>query len=150
MLLFEMTINLDIHGCNVSGGVSPHSQFLHSPGSEAAARLLHPPSKRVHSAVGICRRPSTGATPGSPGVWVTSHWKAVDKQPRPLSLPLPVTVSLSLLHSGCTTSQGMFQHATNSRPGCMSLLLDHRGRSRESERGETQKRPSMTQPASVT
>lgn len=38
---------------------------------------------------------------------------------------------LSLLHSGSTTSQGMFQHATNSRTRPMSMLLDQRGRIRE-------------------
>lgn len=42
-----------------------------------------------------------------------------------------VPLSLSLLHSGSTTSQGMFQHATNSRTRPMSMLLDQRGRIRE-------------------
>lgn len=121
-----------------------HTQFWHSPHSEATVELLHPRSSpgsarrcwhRRESVHGCCRAlPLCGSL--HTGKLLTTSRFSLSLS----SLCVSVDVSLSLLHSGSTTSQGMFQHATNSRTWCMSLLLDQRGRSRGSERGETQKK----------
>lgn len=114
------------------------TQFWHSP--QAAAELLHPRSSPVsavrcdqqESVHGCCRALILCGSLHTGKLLTTSLFS--------LLLCLCGCLSLSLLHSGNTTSQGMFQHATNSRTWCMSLLLNQRGRSRGSERGETQKK----------
>lgn len=86
-----------------------------------------PPSElvpqRVHSGIdintGVCPRVCCRALPCLCGSLHSG--KLLTKCLFSLSL------SLSLPHSGSTTSQGMFQHATNSRTWCMSLLLDQKG-----------------------
>lgn len=69
----------------------------------------------------------------SPSVLVPSHQQSVltTRLHSLCSVVMSLSLSVSLLHSGSTTSQGMFQHATNSRTRPMSMLLDQRGRIRE-------------------
>lgn len=67
----------------------------------------------------------------SPSVLVPSHQQSVLTTRLHSLSSVVMSLSLSLLHSGSTTSQGMFQHATNSRTRPMSMLLDQRGRIRE-------------------
>lgn len=92
--------------------------------SRPAAEVFHPPRSPASA---LCCWHQQKSVHGSPSVWFTSHWKTVDHQPL---ASCPVAASLSLSHSvqsGSTTSQGMFQHATNSQqPGWMCERLSLR------------------------
>lgn len=107
------------------------------------------PASALWCSAGVCPR----VLQGSSIMQVNPRQQTVDhKSPLSPSPSVHLWMSLSLSLSGSTTSQGMFQHATNSRIGCMSLLLDQEGEEQKIRKGgggNPEKIPSMTQPASV-
>lgn len=131
VLLFAKT---EVLSCNIihQRCLSTLSFDTHRAARQPWSSSIHAHLQRVHSGVDVNRSLSSGAA-GSlhTGALLTTRLS---------SCPLSPSVCVSLLLSGSTTSQGMFQHATNSWTECMSLLLEHRGRSRGLERGETQRK----------
>lgn len=101
LLFLLMRINLDAHrSANITNQRLLFTQFIHSPAAVELFDSLSCPERDL-----LGRGLSTGALSWSgsplPGTLLTTS----------------PSLSLSLLHSGSTTSQGMFQHATSSQPG---------------------------------
>lgn len=129
--------------CNI---ICQRLLFTHSFDTHQAARQqwsssIHARLQRVHSGVGINRGLYRGCCRALPLCGSLHTGKPLTTSLSSLSLSLCGCVSLSLSASLRLYNKSRHVPTRHQQPaGCMSLLLDQRGRSRGSQRGETQKK----------